>query len=58
MTDLDPRNRPTLPPESCPADRELTAKCRAAVRDRKNREAQRELAEKQIALWIKEGCWS
>lgn len=58
MTTEDKRNAPTVPPESCPFDRELTAKCRAAVRDRKNREAQRELAEKQIAMWIKEGCWS
>lgn len=44
MTDLDPRSRPTVPPESCPADRQLTALCREIVRDRKNREAQRKLA--------------
>jgi hypothetical protein len=58
MTEINKQTAPTLPPEACPADRELTAKCRAAVRDRKNREALRALAEKQIQLWIKEGCWS
>lgn len=58
MTSEDKRNAPTLPPSACPADRQLTQLCRQIVRDRRDREAQQELAKKQIAMWIKEGCWS
>lgn len=58
MTTEDKRNAPTIPPDSCPADRRLTQLCRQIVRDRRDREAQQELAKKQIAMWIEEGCWS
>jgi hypothetical protein len=46
----NPRNAaPTIPAPSCPNDRKLTAICRQVVRNRKDKVAQRELAEEVVA---------
>jgi hypothetical protein len=51
-----PRNdKPTLPPDSCPVDSRLTEYCRRVVRDRKSKEAARELAKAVIARMYLEG---